>query len=248
MEGLLIQRNSCLDCWCCSRWLTYPMQHCSTKCSIGPVSNALWVFRKAARYLTLRPFGCGVNDCKKQDLIGDLSEATGRQLARAGFIARGGQIIDASIVTAPIQRHSRAENQAIGRDEVPTDWNKAKRAQKDVQARWTKKHNQSDYGYKRHANTDRRWGFIRKMQVTSAQVSDSTVFESIPDNTNTSRAVYADRGLSQAGTRDLNYENMAIETISSAKATLISASAKPKSAATSVLPSNVPLVNIPLSG
>ncbi len=32
------------------------------------------------------------------------------------------------------------------------------------------------------------------MQVTPAQVSDSTVFESILDNTNTNRAVYADRG------------------------------------------------------
>lgn len=33
---------------------------------------------------------------KTQDLIGDISEAAGARLARAGFIARGGQMIDAS--------------------------------------------------------------------------------------------------------------------------------------------------------
>lgn len=77
---------------------------------------------------------------------------------------------------------------------VPSDWSTAKRAQKDVQARWTKKHGKSYYGYKLHANTDRRWGFIRKMEVTPASVNDTTVFESILDETNTNKDVYADRG------------------------------------------------------
>ncbi|WP_329740730.1 hypothetical protein [Dyella sp. A6] len=62
---------------------------------------------------------------KKQDLIGDISEAVGRQLAQAGFIARGGQIIDASIVTAPVQHRRSEGNEAIKRGEVPADWNAA---------------------------------------------------------------------------------------------------------------------------
>ncbi|TAN16426.1 MAG: IS4/IS5 family transposase [Rhodanobacter sp.] len=69
-----------------------------------------------------------------------------------------------------------------------------KRAQKDVDARWTKKHGKSHYGYKLHANTDRRWGFIRKVDVTSASVNDTEVFESILDEANTHKDVYADRG------------------------------------------------------
>jgi IS5 family transposase len=126
-----------------------------------PDAKTLWVWRERL---------------KKQGLIGDISEAAGRQLAQAGFIARGGQIIDMSIVPVPIQRNRREENAAIGRDEVPEDWSEAKREQKDVDARWTRKHGKSYYGYKLHANTDRRRGFIRRIEVTRASVNDTTVF------------------------------------------------------------------------
>ena len=148
-----------------------------------PDAKTLWVWRERL---------------KKQDLIGDISEAVGRQLSSAGFIARGGQIIDASIVTVPIQRNRREENEAIGRGEVPNDWTSAKRGQKDVEARWTQKHGKSYYGYKLHANTDRRWGFIRRMEVTTASANDTTVFETILDEMNTNRTVYADRGYTKA--------------------------------------------------
>jgi len=149
------------------------------KSSRIPDAKTVWVWRERL---------------KKQDLIGDISEAVGRQLAQAGFIARGGQIIDASIVTAPVQHHRSEENEAIKRGEVPADWNAAKRSQKDMDARWTKKHGKSYYGYKLHASTDRRWGFIRRIEVTAASVNDTEVFEAILDDTNTAKDVYADRG------------------------------------------------------
>ena len=98
----------------------------------------------------------------------------------------------------PTQRNRGEENEAIGRGDVPPDWSEAKREQKDVDARWTIKHGKSYYGYKLHANTDRRWGFIRRIEVTTASVNDTTVFESILDATNASRAVYADRGYAKA--------------------------------------------------
>lgn len=144
-----------------------------------PDAKTVWVWRERL---------------KQHDLIGDISEAVSGQLARAGFIARGGQIIDASIVSAPIQRNSREENAAIGRGETPEDWSDAKRAQKDVDARWTTKHGKQYYGYKLPANSDRRWGFIRSVEVTVASVNDTRVFEGLLDPTNTSRDVYADRG------------------------------------------------------
>ena len=128
----------------------------------------------------------------KQDLIGDISAAVSGQLQRAGFLARGGQIIDASIVNAPIQRNRREENAAIKQDQTPEDWSAAKRVQKDVDARWTKKHGKSFYGYKLHANTDRRWGFIRQHEVTAANVHDSRHFETILDHGNTCRTIRAD--------------------------------------------------------
>jgi IS5 family transposase len=142
-----------------------------------PDAKTIWVWR---------------DRLKTHDLIGDISAAVSGQLDRAGFIARGGQIIDASIVTAPIQRNTREENAAIKADEAPKEWSGAKRAQKDVDARWTKKHGKAFYGYKLHVNTDRRWGFIRRHDVTPAQVHDSQRFETLLDPSNTRRTVRAD--------------------------------------------------------
>lgn len=149
-----------------------------TDSSRVPDAKTVWVWRERL---------------KQHDLVGDISAAVGEQLQKAGFIARGGQMIDASIVSAPIQRNTREENAAITQGEVPPDWSQAKRAQKDVQARWTMKNGKSFYGYKLHANVDRRWGFIRRIAVTPASVIDTTMFEAVLDR-NTSRDVYADRG------------------------------------------------------
>jgi IS5 family transposase len=142
-----------------------------------PDAKTIWVWRERL---------------KTQDLIGDISATVSGQLQRAGFLARGGQIIDASIVSAPIQRNSREENAAIKQDQVPEDWSTAKQAQKDVEARWTKKHGKSFYGYKLHANTDRRWGFIRQHEVTPANVHDGQHFETILDPGNTCATIRAD--------------------------------------------------------
>ena len=61
-------------------------------------------------------------------------------LAQQGYIARGGQILDASIVPVPRNHNTRDENAAIKNGDVPEDWadKPAKRSQKDVDARWTK--------------------------------------------------------------------------------------------------------------
>ena len=58
-------------------------------------------------------------------------------LARQGYIARGGQILDAAIVPVPRNRNTRDENVAIKKGEVPEDWagKPAKRCQKDLDAR-----------------------------------------------------------------------------------------------------------------
>ncbi len=73
-------------------------------------------------------------------------------LARQGYIARGGQILDASIVPVPRNHNTREKNKTIKWGKVPEDWmNKPNmRAQKDTNARWTKKYGRSHYGYKNH--------------------------------------------------------------------------------------------------
>src|SRR3984893_18329475 len=73
-----------------------------------------------------------------------------------GYLAMGGQIIDATIVSAPKQHNSGEEYETIKEDETPEDWKSkpAKNRQKDKDARWTKKHERSYFGYKNHIGVD----------------------------------------------------------------------------------------------
>jgi IS5 family transposase len=117
-----------------------------------------------------------------------------QQLHQHGYMARCGQIVDASLVQAPVQRNKREEAEAVKEGTMPLGWKPHKRAQKDVDARWTKKHGKNYFGYKLHASVDKRYKLLRKMAVTHVAVADTTVFESLLDRTNTSRDVFADRG------------------------------------------------------
>ena len=78
------------------------------------------------------------------------------QLESKGLITHTGTIIDATFVNAPRQRNTRDENQTIKRGEVPENWasNPHKMAQKDRDARWTKKNTETHYGYKAHVKVD----------------------------------------------------------------------------------------------
>jgi transposase, IS5 family len=60
-----------------------------------------------------------------------------QHLEAKGYIARGGQIVDATIVSAPMQRNSRSENEAIKAGKTPEGWHEkpAKNAHKDKDAR-----------------------------------------------------------------------------------------------------------------
>ncbi len=115
-------------------------------------------------------------------------------LARQGYIARGGQILDASIVPVPKNRNTREENEAIKAGEVPQDWadKPARRSQKDLDARWTKKNGKSHYGYKNHVNVDRRHKLIRRYHVSDAALHDSQAVDHLLMRGNTGSGVWAD--------------------------------------------------------
>ena len=121
-------------------------------------------------------------------------EAVSRQLDRHGFIARGGQMVDASIVPVPRQTLTRDEKEIVQHDAIPADWSPSKRRQKDVQARWTKKHGKSYFGFKLSTGVDRRHKLIRRIHVSTASEHDTLHFEGVLDPGNTSRDVYADKG------------------------------------------------------
>ncbi len=116
------------------------------------------------------------------------------QLLKKGFIARGGQIIDATLVPAPKQHFTKGDKETLKEDAMPADWSPAKRRQKDLDATWTKKLGKSHHGYKLSVNVDKQHKFIRKIVTDTASTHDSLHFEAVMDPANTSRDVYADRG------------------------------------------------------
>ena len=144
-----------------------------------PDATTLWLFREAL---------------VEAKLIHTLFDRFGQHLAAKGYIARGGQIVDATIVSAPKQRNTREENNTVKNGDTPEDWEKkpAKNRQKDKDARWTKKHGKSFYGYKNHVDVDKAHKLIRKWDATDASPHDSQKLDDVLDPTNTSKEVWAD--------------------------------------------------------
>ena len=72
-----------------------------------PDATTLWLFREKLA---------------KAGLIEKLFERFDQHLAAKGYMARGGQIIDASIVPVPTQRNSRDENDELQAGRTPAGW------------------------------------------------------------------------------------------------------------------------------
>ena len=144
-----------------------------------PDATTMWLFREAL---------------VEAGLIDKLFDRFGQHLQAKGYLARGGQIVDATIVSAPKQRNSRDENDKVKAGKTPEDWEKkpAKNRQKDKDARWTKKHGRSYYGYKNHVGVDKAHKIIRKWAATDASPHDSQKLDDILDDSNTAKEVWAD--------------------------------------------------------
>jgi IS5 family transposase len=132
-------------------------------------------------------------------------------LRDAGYLAMGGQIVDATVVQARRPRLSQGEKAIVKGGAVPEGWSKAKRAQMDTDGRWTLKrgrkrstgpgetHERSRselvipvFGYKNHLGIDRHFGFIRTFAVTNAAAHDGRQLGNLLDGENTAGSVWAD--------------------------------------------------------
>ena len=144
-----------------------------------PDGTTLWLFREKLA---------------KAGLIEMLFDCFDQHLGAKGYIARGGQIVDVTIVLVPRQRNTReVENEAVRGGKTPADWEKkpAKNRQKDKDVRWTKKHGLSFYGYKNHVNADAKHKLIRRYEVSDAAVHDSRKLNRLLNTDNTSQDVFA---------------------------------------------------------
>lgn len=147
---------------------------------VVPDAKTMWAFRE---------------ELKENHLMERLFARFDECLRELDVELKSGQIIDATFVTVPKQRNRREENEMIKEGAVPIEWGKNphKLAQKDIEARWTKKNNESFYGYKDHANVDQDTKLITTWEVTSAEVHDSQVLEEVLQSPEEGGAdVYAD--------------------------------------------------------
>jgi IS5 family transposase len=128
-----------------------------------------------------------------------------------GYLAMGGQIIDASVVPAPKQRNTEEEKAAIKEGRVPEAWKPAKARQKDRDARWTVKYTKAKvkegadpkapkpvdlaipmFGYKNHIGIDRAHGLIRTWDASAANAHDGARLPASVSRANTASGVWAD--------------------------------------------------------
>ena len=96
-------------------------------------------------------------------------------LEEKGLVANEGKIIDASFVVYHRQRNIRKENKMTKAGEGKSLWNdnKHKKCHKDIDARWTKKRNETFFGYKNLIKKDHKSKFIDSYMVNDASVHDS---------------------------------------------------------------------------
>jgi len=164
-----------------------------------PDANSIWNFREALTRATI----------DGKPAIEVLFKRFEAALTKAGFLAMGGQIIDATIVAAPKQRNTEAEKKDIRQGRIPEDWKRhpAKLRQKDRDARWTVKYSKAKpsedgakrvdlaipaFDYKNHIGIDRAHGLIRTWVAADASRHDGAQLPNLIDKSNTAGDVWAD--------------------------------------------------------
>lgn len=146
---------------------------------LSPDRNTFWHFN---------------NELAKNEIIDKLFIRFDEYLNQQGYSAKGGSMVDASFVEVPKQRNKREENKEIKEGKIPQSFleNEHKFAQKDIDARWTKKGNSRYFGYKNHINADVKNKLVRSYEITSAEVHDSQLFEKLLDYPNNLAKTWAD--------------------------------------------------------
>src|SRR5215469_17786881 len=131
-----------------------------------PDAKTIWLFAEQLKHLGLER---------------SLFDRFNAELDSSGFAVKSGLIVDGSFVEVPRQRNTKEENEQIKNGEIPESFsaNPNVLAQKDTDARWTKKNDVSYFGYKDHDLVDDEYKFIRDYDVTDASVLDSQPYPAL---------------------------------------------------------------------
>ncbi|WP_119396561.1 IS5 family transposase [Salinibius halmophilus] len=131
-------------------------------------------------------------DCfSKTKLLDRVFDKLLAQIEQAGYYARGGTIVDASIIETPKRSSEERLKKRHGVEEDAELPSKV-RQQHDPDSRWTKKHNKSYYGYKNHIAIDNEHKIIRSQLTTPANKHDGHELDELVDANNSNGKVYAD--------------------------------------------------------
>lgn len=122
------------------------------------------------------------------------------ELSEAGLIGTEARILDGSFVEARKQRNTREENRLIKKENKTAQdlWGDqpAKARQKDTDARWAKKGNETHFGYKVHAYADEKSKLVVHVHTTPANVHDSQVLENVLGDDDRGMSFFADSAYS----------------------------------------------------
>lgn len=135
-----------------------------------PDHSTIWRFRQALEH-----------HGRSEALFAEIN----RQLGACGLIVRKGTLIDATIVKAAVKPPSIAEGTV---------------SERDPEAGWTKKNDESHFGDKAHIAVDQESGLIRDAILTGADMHDSLVGPSLVQGDE--EAVYADKAYDSQKFRD----------------------------------------------
>lgn len=146
-----------------------------------PDTNTIWTFKERL---------------KEHENERKLFECFYAELEKEKLLVSAGKMVDASFHEVPRQRNSREENKEIKAGKTPAEWekeeNKHKLPHKDVEARWTKKNNETYYGYKNHIKADVGSKLIDDYTVTAANVHDSQALAALLDEKDAGQDLYGD--------------------------------------------------------
>lgn len=159
-----------------------------------PDSKTIWFFRERL---------------SEANMYKDLFNKLDYWIKKQGKIFKNGSSIDGSIVDAPIQRNSRAENEKIKNGEIPEDWkDKAnKLAQKDTDADWKVKNGKSSFGYANHIIINNDSKLITDFDVTKASVHDSQPAPDLINRMEPNQKLYADSAYHSEKIREAMIKN-----------------------------------------
>ena len=146
-----------------------------------PDAKTIWHFRNAL-----------IENCAADQLFNRFE----RMLEEANLISHKGSIVDATFSEVPKQHNTPDEKKDLKAGRTPEEWkkpeNKHKLAQKDTDARFTRKRDEYHFGFKDHIKIDQESKLITAYHVTPANVPDYQILPALLDEKD--KHLWADSG------------------------------------------------------